>query len=778
MDKSPVTTIETKVERNLRKNWKRIILLSSIILIFIFIIFFIMGIRIRLALYDNLIIRLSPSDRPFTIPNDQNQSITFHVSIEDSTFCVANCSYAFYDRSEEEILERGSLIMKNEDYFNRTYQLLPYRKGSGQKIYNFDVQCSNIRSFICATKGQIRQKSSFITLNYKLTEKEERIKSGLKPIITESFLLINNASRNLQKSFKILNTTAGIIEYEGLYNNYSTILGNLNSSVEQSREIARLWSQENYITLNVLYEKSLINESGILYKKSGILLNDVVNSVKKQNYLAVDYNNLKDYFFELSESQERYVYHSPLKGNITLGFNRIYDYLLSVRSNLSKGRYSSLPDFENELISISALISEFNKTLNKNYGSIIIEGKNLSSFEYSKKCYLGYCENTTNDICQDLINIFSEYKDGIYTIPSDIPVLDFPYYVKTDDSVKILASNESEEYYNSYCLNLTGNTSYFKTDIPDIEELKLLNISNISSEDPIRNELTENPPLCCVYGECLPCCTSEECRNNPDLFPVVLIHGHSLLKRTSPESLLDGFNKIQYQLQEDGYINAGTVYFDFNTSDYNQNEWGLSGFPITVKASYYYDYFYSLGGYIYLTKNAENLDTYSIRLNDIINLVKYRTGKPKVNIVAHSMGGLVARRYIQIFGEDSVNKLVLTATPNKGIEGDIKKFCRLFGEKRECEDMYNNSIFIKKLNSPNYEPKEAKFYTISGSGCKTAEKDGDGVVTSESSLISYGKSFVINGTCDDVLKGELLHSELLDIDKYPEAYEYVKEILQ
>jgi hypothetical protein len=304
----------------------------------------------------------------------------------------------------------------------------------------------------------------------------------------------------------------------------------------------------------------------------------------------------------------------------------------------------------------------------------------------------------------------------------------------------------------------------------------LVNLSAIPVQVPIDEEIKENPPMCCVYGGCAPCCVTEECEVDPKLYPVVLIHGHSLLRETSPEPLLDIFDKIQYQLVDDHYLNAGTVLFD-STESQKMGEWGLSGFPITVKASYYYDYYYSLGSYIHITKSTDNIDTYAIRLNDIINIVKYKTGKPKVNIIAHSMGGLVARRYLQIFGEDSVDKLILIATPNEGIKGDVKKFCEIFGEKRECEDMYDDSILIKKLNDPNYKLNKVKAYTISGSGCDMNGEDGDGVVTLENSLLQGAKAYIIKGECTDTFKKEL-HTDLLNIDKYPEVYQIILQILR
>ena len=200
--KSAVKTVENEikiVEKSIKRNWKRIVLVAAISIIIVSFLLFITGLRIRFAVQDDLIISLNPSEASFTITNDRYQDVTFRVSAYNSIFCVADCSYSLYDRSEEKVLDKGMVALKNKGNLNKTYRLVPYRSGSGQKIYNFDVQCSNTRSFFCKTQSPVRQRSSFITLNYKLTSKEEKIKSELKPAITKSFILINNASGNLQR---------------------------------------------------------------------------------------------------------------------------------------------------------------------------------------------------------------------------------------------------------------------------------------------------------------------------------------------------------------------------------------------------------------------------------------------------------------------------------------------------------------------------------------------------------------------------------------------------
>ncbi len=66
------------------------------------------------------------------------------------------------------------------------------------------------------------------------------------------------------------------------------------------------------------------------------------------------------------------------------------------------------------------------------------------------------------------------------------------------------------------------------------------------------------------------------------------------------------------------------------------------------------------------------------RLNQKIEDIKTETGFRKVDIIAHSMGGLLAKEYANQFGKDSINKLIFIGTPHLGapkaghvlVEGD------------------------------------------------------------------------------------------------------------
>jgi len=333
-----------------------------------------------------------------------------------------------------------------------------------------------------------------------------------------------------------------------------------------------------------------------------------------------------------------------------------------------------------------------------------------------------------------------------------------------------LAENETTDVNE----NETTNVSAVNLTLSAIKEININNIEAFREEPTqISIELEEPKPECCVFGKCQDCCITEQCKKNHLNLPVVFIHGHAIDKSTSAGYSLEGFNKIQERLEEDGYLNAGTVTL-YTLKDTPQGIWGLPPVPLTIRTSYYFDVFEEPQNYIVIQTKSENIDTYSIRLKELIDTIKYKTGRPKVNIIAFSMGGLVTRRYIQIFGTDSIGKVILIGTPNKGIVGRTLELCPIVGESLECNDMNSKSLFINKLNRQPL-PK-ISIYNILGTGCGMSGEEGDGAVLEKNALLDGARNYIINGTCRSI--GKPLHLELRDIDLYPEVYRIIREALK
>lgn len=61
-----------------------------------------------------------------------------------------------------------------------------------------------------------------------------------------------------------------------------------------------------------------------------------------------------------------------------------------------------------------------------------------------------------------------------------------------------------------------------------------------------------------------------------------------------------------------------------------------------------------------------SIDTLAARLAARVGEIRERTGVTQVTLIAHSMGGLIARAYLRNHGDNSVNELVTLGSPHHG----------------------------------------------------------------------------------------------------------------
>jgi len=426
-------------------------------------------------------------------------------------------------------------------------------------------------------------------------------------------------------------------------------------------------------------------------------------------------------------------------------------------------------------IEINETINEFNKAL------IDIQKRNPKHFktglaEYFDKKTL----NIIHGMNKDIYDKYEEFNNGnkiLCELTEECPPQISLELVIDDIAANISNVCTDLDVLNEKLLVVNQGVGVCKPidiNYTELDEVNLKKIEHISKEfNESQFEFHEHKPQCCIMSECNDCCTTDECRNNPSTYPTVLLHGHAFNKDLSAEYSLEVFNKIQDKLQGQGYINAGVITL-YTTYDEERGLLGLSGKPVTLRTSYYFDIFKNPENYIVVQAKSENIDTYSIRLRDLVDLIKHKTNKPKVNIIAFSMGGLVARRYIQIFGEDDVNKLIMIGTPNKGITEEIVDYCAVIGESLECRDMNKDSLFMNKL-STGKQPK-IQVYNIIGTGCEMEYGKGDGVALEENAKLDYAENFVIDGKCRS--STEPLHLDLPNIELYPKVYDIVLESLK
>ncbi len=152
------------------------------------------------------------------------------------------------------------------------------------------------------------------------------------------------------------------------------------------------------------------------------------------------------------------------------------------------------------------------------------------------------------------------------------------------------------------------------------------------------------------------------------------------------------------EIAADEYIEEENREVDSDIADYSQSE-NLrtrarpTRYPIVLLHGFlgwdqvfYFDYFYQVRttlqgqGYDIFTTAVNPVQTVAVRARELapqLNAIMQATGAPKLNIVAHSMGGLDARYLIAQMGFDrKIASLTTVGTPHRGspVPGLVFKF--------------------------------------------------------------------------------------------------------
>ncbi|MEK7151312.1 MAG: right-handed parallel beta-helix repeat-containing protein [Patescibacteria group bacterium] len=98
-----------------------------------------------------------------------------------------------------------------------------------------------------------------------------------------------------------------------------------------------------------------------------------------------------------------------------------------------------------------------------------------------------------------------------------------------------------------------------------------------------------------------------------------------------------------------------------------------------------------------------NLDQNTAFLDQKIRAVKLITGVSKVDLITHSMGGLLAKDYLNQYGKDDIDKLIFVGTPHLGAPKAAKAI--LFGDRvnipwledDRIQELAHNSVSAHEL---------------------------------------------------------------------------------
>ncbi len=791
---------------------KKFIIIAAIVLV-ILAAFVLLGVGyIGILLGDGLVLSVKPIHTVVDAEYDELVDFAFDVSISNEMLCNARCNYSFVDVSDNRYIDSGMFEAGNLKFFSKKYEVMAGKRGSGQKIYRFRVECGTFGKSCIA---QERSATAIGMLNYQLSNREEGLKKMFAERLPGDFQKINTLVIQQDELLKKKALLTGKVIFD---EELIIPTGKIEEIVLQAEMIRTLWNEEQYLAIDEQYDKFKERMQSI---EASLTLFDtaITEAVTEKNTLIDLYNDLaQEQFYLITTVREA----SEQVNDLTLRLNRAarlleenqYDMLLKELESIEESQRNIYEEVKQDYLFRTlqqqyALTIEENlqkmlldqevhftiDPMKENYASVIAGNVTPSSCGALTSLSVPVEENVTIEAAKLLENITMRnavlsmivalretiIQDYQTLLDGDEKFVNISKSILQPSLVAYSVENISEDYFNKlkvyviYAFAPLTKDALANCSMPVVNQLEhnqldiLEDIVVVDEKETLNMTFSENLPLCCILGKCKPCCVLDECK---EAFPVLFLHGHAFSEKRMPDFSLYSFDKLQEALHHDGFLDFGTItHLD---GSLGEGVWQHAS-PLTLKASYYYDSYYK-GEYIIVPRKTENIDTYAIRLKEMIDMTKLLTGKDKVVIIAHSMGGLVARRYMQIFGEHDVDKLIMMGTPNFGIKGRILKFCDVFGATKECQDMAADSLFINKLNDPKRQPTRTETYMIIGTGCDMSGEDGDGVVTKASATLFGVENHYIEGSCDELLN--TLHSDLLDISKYPEVYGIIMEILR
>ena len=600
-------------------------------------------------------------------------------------------------------------------------------------------------------------KTSSKTIKNKLTECKKHNNKILGTINTynsliETFTLSKTQITEISESSFTSNSMFLEVKQVILY--YNTAIADFNSDSDLNSKISKAdWikreSDESFY--EVLQEK----EIEVLTREiEGDLIYDTL-CVIDNNY-CLDHpdilSRLEQENFNILESCQ---YLDDLNSDLNIIYNSIKDNVNSTYPKTDEfwENVSDIVSNKNRIV-LSDYIIQFSPS-HRNYdkiNDIITVPELILEAGYS----VPYIKNA-------LIWQLIQDKPPVCTfINTPLPLIDNTTLIKITLSQELRDSIEFGHLSSGDLLNSleSEKSTPSSTIIPDSRSVN-------TSESSELYFLSEPIDQCCLLGECYDCCLTRKCRDNKDNYPIILVHGHAFNKDTSAEYSLDIFNDLQDGLEKDNYLSAGAINL-YAEQEAFKDKWAKIPLPLTIKISYYFDLLQEEGNYQIVQTKSENIETYSLRLKEIIDVVKEKTDRPKVKIVAHSMGGLVVRRYLQIFGEDNVESITFVGTPHEGVVGQVAELCPVLGEELECRDLNEGSIFMRKLDLGGLP--SLNITNIVGVGCDMDSEDGDGITIKRNTFMDEFNNYLIKGTCAGTA---YLHSAMLDFQKHPETYDII-----
>ncbi|MGV8150233.1 MAG: esterase/lipase family protein [Candidatus Woesearchaeota archaeon] len=778
---------------------KKIIRAIIILLIVIFVVLLIYAYRtINLIIKEEILINTGKNYETVTLQYGERYEFSITADIQNYWLCKAECVHSIKDLATNNYLFNETFYVTNNRKVSESVLISP-RRGYGQNIFQYTIECANIETSRCPSDADLYKRTNTLVLNYLPNANQEIL---INELLNESIYFaakLSNTQENMDVSAAIIQSAGmnfskdEILKDADLRKDLEFIKRDYNAALikwnnDEYEDAKTLIKRDDLEILNIAsldmlnklkQEISLYNEMIILHRASILDAKTILEMMQfyplqdedfysdaKTSIWLVNTNTQKFFYEKKYEALAREARLEEINVKNTLNsFNNASDetkgdyvdlYLANLLSckvldcNITELNYSlyGLEDIKYRCNAYSLISQQFTKAKNITKNNREAFNESLQAINLEEKQYI-----------VQALNNFNYSQNPSITSRIEKYILE----------INLTPDNQS--------INLSNNSKYYSLAFAPLTTT-MYNIGEYCSRSPVTNKIDEFnmttkeiPALqseikylplqipktkCCIYSKC------EECGIEKK-YPLILLHGHSFNQKNSAYQSTEIYNILENNLTKNDYVSLG-VWLNGEYNPYIS----LQNVKILTKPTYYITT--TILGSNTIESKDESIDAYADRLKEYIENILYTTGRSKTDIVAHSMGGLVVRRYVQKYGPERINKLILIGTPNNGIDDRIYTYCKLFGNEKECDDMHHNSSFILEV-SKTYPMPET--YLIIGKGCDMNGYDGDGIVLTSSSEMKGYKTYYIEGNCTTT---GYMHSAMLE--KYPQVTKIIIELLE
>ena len=721
---------------------------------------------------EGLSIHLEPEHRTVQVPHNTNQTIAFSLGINNAPFCQATCTYTVVDHATKQSIGSGEASFSSAATREQTITYQAPSSGRYTTPIQINVACTNQETALCQRAGDTSYASTTVATTITFSEENQALFEELQ----------NNLSEYNQASQQVTQQLAGISAVNDTRAQQVTrqASNQLTQQQEHHQALTLAAQQDELVRVEELLANTPSSNAINEYEELVMLERRASNEYEE---LLAQTNTINALLSTANTSEEALLAQQGRAARIAQEEFATQDIATSARAiNEFLATTQALQQQKNATIHQQARQAQTHLYQETTMTCLI---KNTSCPPTSTPPQtLAQAVSTWSSTCQELNNLQDVFSDAQRSMQEQLypgdeasaqqtisDVRAQTTYEQTARSIRADARNNTLTETNQTLLlavelQVSNQTKQFVDNhcpVPN-RSLDLPTPAPTPSLPTNPTTNTTQPLIAFAHAQCCNQVTCTQCGQPRQA--ILFVHGHAFAETAVPESSLQAFERLARALQEnDVAYYAGRIYSQ------QEHQPSLTTIPGTISLSttYYYNSYAEQGQTLLVTQKNFNIETFALRLREAIDATRAATGAEQVTIVAHSMGGLVTRSYLDIFGDDHVNAVVTIGTPNQGITGRTARICPLIGGALSCEDMRAGSVFLRRLPPQTGVPT----LTIAGIGCE--ERDYDGVIEASSVELAGARNEQITGVCDGTRR--VLHGDLLRPHRHPEVLALIQEFL-